>query len=134
MGVVKNEAWHFFRAGGVDQARVSTVDDLRRLPSLDLKLWVALAMPTAGTSLDARTLALLDTDGDGRIRVPELLTSIAWTDAASTSLEGVIEGKDQVAVDSLRDASVARGARLTLELLSLTDVTSVSLADVRAAQ
>ena len=38
------------------------------LDALDQKLWVALACPTNGLEIDARTLALIDTDKDGRVR------------------------------------------------------------------
>lgn len=70
-------SWRFFRSGGVDQVKLETSDDLRNLPSLDLKLWVALACPTSGLEIDTKMLALIDSDGDGRIRVPEILAAIA---------------------------------------------------------
>ncbi len=65
--------WRFFRAGGFDQVRLDTGADLANLDQLDQKLWVALACPVRGLEFDTRTLELLDTDKDGRIRVPEIL-------------------------------------------------------------
>jgi hypothetical protein len=62
--------WRFFRSDGVDQVRLETADDLRHLDQLDQKLWAALACPTRGVEFDEKTLALLDADQDGRIRVP----------------------------------------------------------------
>jgi hypothetical protein len=101
--------WRFFRAGGFDQVRLQSGSDLARLDTLDLKLWVALACPTSGLEFDARTLALIDTDHDGRIRAPELIAACRWAcrllknpddlAAASTSLplgginDAVTEGK-----------------------------------------
>jgi hypothetical protein len=52
--------WRFFRAGGFDQVRLDSGADLMALDSLDQKLWVALACPTATIHLDPRTLALID--------------------------------------------------------------------------
>jgi hypothetical protein len=49
------------------------------LADLDQKLWVALACPVKGLEFDERTLALIDTDNDGRIRPPELLAAVRWT-------------------------------------------------------
>ena len=71
-------AWRFFRYGGFDQVAIETGEDLRHLAELDPKLWTALSCPTTGLEFDARTLALLDTDGDGQIRVPEILAAVRW--------------------------------------------------------
>ncbi len=71
-------SWKFFRAGGFDQPRIDTPDDLLAIGGLDQKLWVALSCPVAGTEFDARTLALLDADGDGHIRAPELIAAAEW--------------------------------------------------------
>ena len=58
--------------------RIETAEDLRHLGALDQKLWAVLACPTVGLEFDERTLKLLDADGDGRIRVPELLAAVRW--------------------------------------------------------
>ena len=73
-----SHTWRFFRSGGFDQVIIDTVDDLEALHSLDKKLWAALACPTRGMEFDQRTLDYIDTDGDGRIRVPELLAAVRW--------------------------------------------------------
>lgn len=70
--------WRFFRSGGFDQVRLDTPADLAALRTLDQKLWTALACPVTGLEFDARTLAYLDGDNDGRIRAPELLTAVDW--------------------------------------------------------
>ena len=61
-------AWRFFRAGGFDQVRLDSGADILALDQLDQKLWVALSCPTRGLEFDSRTLDLIDTDHDGRIR------------------------------------------------------------------
>jgi hypothetical protein len=70
--------WRFFRAGGFDQLRIETGEDLRHLSELDQKLWLALSCPTKGIEFDRRTLELIDIDKDGRIRAPELLAAVNW--------------------------------------------------------
>jgi hypothetical protein len=70
--------WRFFRCGGFDQVAIETGEDLRHLAELNPKLWTALSCPTTGLEFDARTLALLDADGDGQIRVPEILEAVRW--------------------------------------------------------
>ena len=70
--------WRFWRVGGFDQVRLEDGDDLLALDQLDQKLWAALSCPVRGLEFDRRTLELIDTDGDGRIRVPEVLGAVRW--------------------------------------------------------
>jgi hypothetical protein len=84
--------WKFFRSGGLDQVLLESGADLRALPGLDQKLWVALSCPVKGLELDERTLALIDADRDGRIRVPELLAAVAWADARLVDLGSLLAG------------------------------------------
>ena len=81
--------WRFFRAGGFDQVRLDSGEDLAALGTLDQKLWVALACPTRGIEFDARTLDLVDSDGDGRIRAPEILAAAQWTTGLLRDLNGL---------------------------------------------
>jgi hypothetical protein len=67
--------FNFFRAGGFNQVRLASGADLLNLDQLDQKLWVALACPTQGLVFDPRTLQLIDSDGDGRIRANELIAA-----------------------------------------------------------
>jgi len=70
--------WRFFRSGGFDQVALDSAADLQHLHELDPKLWTVLNCPTTGLEFDSRTAALLDADGDGQIRVPEILAAVRW--------------------------------------------------------
>ena len=106
-----NHQWKFFRAGGFDQVRIDTAADLTNLKDLDQKLWVALSCPTKGIEFDARTLELLDSDADGRIRAPELLAAIDWA-AARLNDVGVLERKlAGVPLAAIKDESILAAAR-----------------------
>ena len=70
--------WKFHRLGGLDQVILQSADDLTHLDELDSKLWAALSCPSTGLELDDRTLALIDTDRDGRLRLPEVLEAVKW--------------------------------------------------------
>jgi len=128
-------SWKFFRAGGVDQVVLATAGDLENLHTLDQKLWVALACPAVGLEFDARTLALLDTDGDGRIRPPEILGAVAWTRDVLRDLGELFDPSDELPLDSIDTKTgtgkdVLAGAKLILANLGKGDATSISLADV----
>src|SRR5262252_2589626 len=73
-----SHTWKFFRAGGFNQVVIGSGTDLLHLNELDQKLWVALACPTTGVEFDKTTLALIDTDKDGRVRAPELIAAAQW--------------------------------------------------------
>ncbi|CAM5206371.1 hypothetical protein [Alishewanella longhuensis] len=71
--------WRFFRSGGFDQVTISTPADLQHLSELDPKLWTVLNCPTTGLEFDDATLVMMDQDGDGQIRVPEILAAVNWS-------------------------------------------------------
>ncbi|MFP5402878.1 MAG: hypothetical protein ACLGH1_13180 [Gammaproteobacteria bacterium] len=127
--------WRFFRSGGFDQVRIETVDDLRHLGELDQKLWSVLACPTSGLEFDTRTLQLLDSDGDGRIRVPEILAATQWVCTVLKDPEVLFRGVDGLPLAAI-DADHAEGAKLlatarkVLDYVGKVDADAVGVADV----
>lgn len=71
--------WGFHHIGNLDQATLQTSEELKSLSSLDPKLWVALSCPVKDLEFDARTLALLDENADGRIRIQDVTFAVNWT-------------------------------------------------------
>lgn len=100
-----NHTWKFFRAGGFDQVRIETGADLINLDKLDQKLWVALACPTSGLQFDAKTLALIDTDNDGRIRAPELLAAIKWVCGYIKNPDDLLKAQSSLPLAAINDAT-----------------------------
>lgn len=70
--------WQFSRVGGVNRVNLISGADLLALDQLDKKLWAALSCPVDGLEIDPRTLQLIDTDKDNRIRVPEVIAAVKW--------------------------------------------------------
>ena len=126
-------SWRFFRAGGSDQVALETADDLRNLRQLDPTLWVALACPVKGLEYDERTLALMDADNDGRIRIPEVLSAVEWTCALLTDPAVLYKGGD-LALASITDATdegkrLRASAQEILRSLGKPDATHISVTD-----
>ncbi|MGE5406398.1 MAG: hypothetical protein ACM3NR_01695, partial [Methanosarcina sp.] len=65
--------WSFSRVGGVNRVNLETGMDLVHLENLDQKLWTALSCPVYGLEIDYKTLELIDSDKDNKIRVPEII-------------------------------------------------------------
>ena len=125
--------WNFYRIGGFDQVALTSASDLENLHTLDQKLWVALSCPVKGLELDEKTLALLDTDKDGRIRVPELLAAIAWAKAYFKDLSILLSAQDTLPLASLADTPEGRAATASakriLASLGKGSADAISLAD-----
>ena len=119
----------FFRAGGVDQVALTDGADMLALAELDQKLWVALAMPTKGVAIDPDTLALLDPDGDGRIRAPDILAAIAWVKATFKKPNDLLGSKDAVELSAIADEKVVGAAKRMLSDLGKKDDKAISVAD-----
>jgi hypothetical protein len=97
--------WKFFRAGGFDQVVISSGADLLNLDQLDQKLWVALACPTTGVEFDKTTLALIDSDKDGRIRVPELIAAAKWAADLMKNPDDLLQGSPTLKPSAINDAT-----------------------------
>ena len=127
--------WRFFRAGGFDQVQLETGADLMNLDKLDQKLWVALACPTTGLEFDPKTLALIDTDKDGRIRAPELIAAVKWAGSMLKNPDDIVKGGDFLAFDSINDATpegkqLLASARQIAQNLGRADAKGISLEDL----
>jgi hypothetical protein len=125
--------WQFYRIGGFDQVSLTTAADLENLHTLDQKLWAALSCPVKGLELDEKTLALLDTDKDGRIRVPELLAAIQWAKPYFKDLAALLSSKDTLPLDAFAETpegkSTAASARRILASLGKPESAAISLSD-----
>src|ERR1043165_645345 len=126
--------WSFFRTGGLDQVALVTAADLLALDQLDQKLWVALSCPVKGLEMDEKTLALIDSDGDSRIRVPELLAAVKWAAARLRDPAVLLRGDDALPLAAIRDAPpdgkiLVASARQILSNLGKKDAASITVAE-----
>jgi len=130
----KAHQWKFFRAGGFDQVLLESGDDLLALAELDKKLWSALSCPVKGVEFDQRTLQLIDTDGDGHIRVPELLAAVKWAGACLKDRQVLLNGRQGVPLsalnsDTVEGKSVLDAARTVLANLGKVDADLITVED-----
>jgi hypothetical protein len=127
-------SWHFMRAGGFDQVHLESGADLIALDQLDPKLWVALSCPTRGVEFDTITLGLIDTDNDGRIRVPELIAATKWALSLLKNPDELLKASPSLKLDDI-NASTPEGrqllasARQILANLGKPDASAISSED-----
>jgi hypothetical protein len=135
LALASAHTWKFYRIGGLDQVALETGADLLHLPELDPKLWVALSCPVKGLELDEKTLALIDTDHDGRIRVPELVAAVQWAARYLKDAGELLKGSDTLTLAALDEATpegkiALAAARQILSSLGQAGAASLSLAEV----
>jgi hypothetical protein len=128
--------WKFIRSGGLDQVSLKSGPDLCALGELDQKLWVALSCPVKGHQIDERTLAVIDTDGDGHVRPPEVIAAVTWACARLRDPASLLRGAASLPLEAL-DAgpdgrAVADAAQWVLSKLGRTAgaVTAAEAAEV----
>ena len=79
--------WRMEVIGGTRQILIKSADDLRALKTLDPRAWAVMSIPTSGVAMDRGFLDAIDTDGDGRIRIPEVLAAIERVESVGVPLE-----------------------------------------------
>ena len=116
--------WKFSTVGGVTRVNIESGEDLAHLDELDQKLWTVLSCPVKGLEFDERTLALMDSDNDGKIRVHEVVAASQWLKRVLVDMGYLIEGNDFIEFKAISDSSdegkqVLEAARLILGQLGL---------------
>ena len=129
-----NYDWKFSTVGGVTRVNVETGEDIAHLCDLDQKLWTVLSCPVSGLEFDEKTLAMLDADKDGRIRVNEVVAASQWLTKVLRDMNYLLEGKDSIDFARVQDETdegkeVLESARLILKQLG-QEKESITMADV----
>ena len=70
-----NYDWKFSTVGGVTRVCIESGNDILHLDELDRKLWTALSCPLKDLELDEKTMTMLDTNGDGKIHIEEVVSA-----------------------------------------------------------
>lgn len=131
------EIWNFFRAAGVLQAVVDS-KVFRSLKDLPNENWAVLSCPAKGLDFDQRTLQFLDGNGDGNIRIEEVLAALAWLETRLTDLAELLGGGETVKLASFADTpdgnALKDAAKAVLERLGKPDADEITLSDVMSRQ
>jgi hypothetical protein len=131
--------WKFFRAGGFDQVRLDSGAAVKALGKLDQKLWAALSCPTRGLEIDSRTLDLIDSDHDQRIRAGEVVAAVDWACALLKDADVLLKPGDVLALSAIEDATpqgraVLAAAKRILAKSGKADAETISLDDVAGVE
>ena len=103
--------WNFCSLGGVTRVVINNGEDIAHLRELDQKLWTALSCPTNGLEFDPTTLRILDGDGDGKIRVQEVIAAAEWLTSIIKDKDSILKGEDSLPLDQFNTENEV-GAKL----------------------
>ena len=120
--------WSFANVGGVTRVRIQSAEDLRHLGELDKKMWTVLSCPVNGLEISADSLSLMDTDGDGKLRLKEVVATSEYLCASLKDPKSLFEQKDTILMDNIADEAVLAVAKKIAG-----DKSEIALADVQAA-
>lgn len=99
--------WNFCSLGGVTRVRISSGEDIAHLDELDPKLWTVLSCPVDGLYFDRKTLEILDSDKDGRIRIDEVVDAAKWVSSLLSDRDLLLKGSDSLPLSAINTESEA---------------------------
>ena len=135
----KKHIWNFYRYGGIDQVELATADDLTKLSELDPKLWAAMTCPVSNVDYDQQTLTYLDTDGDKRIKIPEIIAGVNWISSILKDPASIKNPEQDLPLDKINENSeegkaLLSTAKQVLFNLGKEEAKSISLDDLASTQ
>ena len=119
--------WTFANVGGVTRVRIQSGEDIRHLGELDKKKWTVLSCPTTGLEISEQSLKLMDSDGDGKLRVKEVVATADWLCATLKNPDTLFKQSDEIAIADILDESIAAvakkiaGKKATIALADVED-------------
>ena len=99
--------WDFDNIGGTSRVKISTGEDIAHLPELDPKMWTVLSCPVKGLEIDEKSLAYIDCDSDGKIRVNDIIHTSQWMNGILKNMDLLLEGKDSFDVENFNQENEA---------------------------
>ena len=101
----KGYKWSFAGVGGVTRVNIASGEDIAHLGELDQKLWTVLSCPVKGLELDERTLAMMDDDNDGKIRVQEVVKTADWLTSVLKNNDLLLAQKGEIRLTDIDDTT-----------------------------
>ena len=99
--------WEFENIGGSSRVKIRSGEDIAHLSELDPKMWTVLSCPVNGLEIDEKSLAYMDCDGDGKIRVNDVICTSKWITSVLKNPDLLLEGKDSIDIEQLNSENEA---------------------------
>lgn len=97
----KKYKWEFDNIGGSSRVRINSGEAISRLAELDPKMWTVLSCPVKGLEIDEKSLAYIDIDSDGKIRVNDIVATAEWMTGAIKNPDLLLKSSDSFDIEQL---------------------------------
>ena len=129
-----NYDWKFSTVGGVTRVNIESGQDILHLDELDRKLWTALSCPLKNLEIDEKTMTMLDTNGDGKIHIEEIVAASKWLTSVINDPELLLKREAFIPFTAFNTANedgahLLETSKQILENLGL-EKDNISIADV----
>lgn len=107
----KKYKWSFVNIGGSARVRINSGEDIAHLSELDPKMWTVLSCPTSGLEIDEKSLKYMDCDGDGKLRINDVISVSQWITSVLKDKDMILKGDDSIDIN-LINTEDANGKKL----------------------
>lgn len=129
----KKYKWNFVNVGGSARVRINSGEDIAHLAELDPKMWTVLSCPTTGLEIDDKSLKYMDCDGDGKLRINDVISVSQWIMSMLKDKDLILKGSNSIDIndintDDVNGKKLFSSAKQILENLG-KEGTVISLSD-----
>ena len=96
----KGYRWDFENIGGTSRVCIVSGEDIAHLEELDPKMWTVLSCPVKGLEIDEKSLAYMDCDSDGKIRINDVICTSRWITSALRNPDVLLGCKDYFDIEN----------------------------------
>ena len=98
--------WTYASIGGSTRVVIKKGKDIQYLSELDEKLWTVLACPVTGLEIPDESLNYMDTNGDGKIHVADVVATAEWLCKVLRDPQVLFDGKASLALTEIADEAL----------------------------
>ena len=98
--------WTYANIGGNTRVVIKNGADIKHLSELDEKLWTVLACPVTGLEIPDESLNCMDTNGDSKIHVADVLSTAEWLCKVLRDPQVLFDGKASLVLTEIIDEAL----------------------------
>ena len=104
MAIIKTDRkykWDFENIGGTTRVKITKGEDIAHLSELDPKMWTVLSCPVKGLEIDEKSLLYMDCDGDGKLRINDVICTSKWITSVLKNPDLLLDGADSIDIEHI---------------------------------
>jgi len=98
--------WTYANIGGNTRVVIKNGADIKHLSELDEKLWTVLACPVTGLEIPDESLNCMDTNGDSKIHVADVVSTAEWLCKVLRDPQVLFDGKASLVLTEIKDEAL----------------------------